>query len=130
MCLHVCSDFNTKNDDIILGYKVFRYYEGNIRPELWGDKKYELGKIYTATNKKIHLYGKHEGLTYDSGFHIFKTIEGAIDWIEEASWKSIYEVHGWDIRAKGKQGKTKFYRVDVCKKMRIIKKVHTPKEPQ
>ncbi len=113
MCLKTVIKTFKPNDNMRVGYKVFRkdtnltgvsYH--NLYFKLYTD--YFMGRAYEA-KALFHPYGhSSEGTEYETYFHIFDTLEGAERYVESGFYSTrlplvICEVIAWDIRAIGTQ---------------------------
>lgn len=96
MCLHTL--IKKLNNTSGYGWKVFKKTtKGYVRGELFYKENYKINKWYAAEHRRlVGIYTK-----YLSGFHIFKTREGARTWRNDSSRKLELTVK----KVKYKQGR-------------------------
>jgi outer membrane protease len=116
MCLdRVNKRYDDGNDEMVVGYKVFRNTFIGISGEYYGGP-YELGEEYEASSKWVDC--RVDDDAYKSGFHMYKNLKDAI--LNSVYYKTVYEVHGWGLICEGTQLSRKVY---VTKYMRIVKRI-------
>lgn len=131
MCLKTVTNTLKPNDEMMVGYKVFRksIRRSNISyTNLYFDVNTDrfMGEAYTADNL-WDPYGRSlNGDEYKTYFHIYDSLEGAQRHIVNAYYMGsslvICEVIAWDIRAAGTQGETN----EICfiaKNYRIMREI-------
>ncbi len=132
MCLKTVTSTLKPNDEMMVGYKVFRKNHqqpsisySNLYFDIYTD--YYMGEAYTAVTLFNPLGYASNGLGYETYFHIYDSLEGAQRYIDNAFYNVglplvACEVIAWDIRATGTQGKTN----EICfiaKSYRIMREI-------
>lgn len=89
-----------------VGYKVFERYKGEKlqSPYCPAPKSMSLNTEYKADYLgPIKYWRQHEKYEYVGGFHIFTTMEGAINYISDPETECVYEVSYRNLGGKGIQ---------------------------
>jgi len=116
MCLNKIKKKYSKNDRMIVGYKIFIKQKDKLFPCFRKRvKPYKFGKHYRATNGKIAINNFDK---YDAGFHAFTSSKEARRICSK--FEAVCEVFLWDIRAEGIDSKRKTI---VAKNMMIVREV-------
>lgn len=132
MCLKTVTNTLKPNDEMMVGYKVFKksIHRSNTRyTNLYFDVHTDhfMGEAYTAVTLFNPLGYASNGLGYETYFHIYDSLEGAQKYIDNliygmASLLTVCEVIAWDIRATGTQGKTEVI-CFVAKNYRLMREI-------
>lgn len=122
MCLDSASMI--VRDATKIGYKVMLNhvfeYEFPIRGGRVASKVWLMAKSPDAV---IYMTNKRKDDEYDSGFHIFRTLEGAEKYLAKEYTSSLAVVVKVEYRAVVAEGKQYGSRVDVAQMMKIVGKV-------
>lgn len=77
------------------GYKVFNVSNKKLRGIFQDRSKGAsilLGVWYEAVIRPVSLWRDNKSYSYDSGFHIFKTLEGARSFRDHCYGRKVYEI--------------------------------------
>lgn len=132
MCLKTVTQTLMPNDEMMVGYKVFR--KGVRRAiacytNLYFDMHTDhfMGEEYTAPDLWYPYGHSMNGIDYEAYYHIYDSLEGAQRYLDNSYYNLglslvVCEVIAWDIRAIGTQGK----KDEICfvaKSYRIMREI-------
>lgn len=130
MCLNIVTEKFKNNDDIRVGYKVFSKHNGVYFSQIYNPHEPRvMGKMYCSGVKdywSLDTICASSFHRYDSGFHIWSTIEAAEE-DYSITPDCIVEVIAWDIRAVGTNKTTTHLRPRPCfvaKNIRLMREMN------